>query len=106
MGLLKPGGQLRAAIRTEGAPLWKFGWKLITGWEFKRRYCLDYEVVMRSEHVNTWREVADVLNYFFQSVECSYLGLSRTLSIYQVYICREPDRTKCSDYLNSNSSEV
>jgi SAM-dependent methyltransferase len=104
--LLKPGGQLRAAIPTEGGPLWKLGWKLTTGWEFKRRYGLDYEVIMQSEHVNTWREVADVLNYFFQSVECSYLGLSRTLSIYQVYICRDPDRTKCSDYLNSISSEV
>jgi hypothetical protein len=101
--LLRLGGQLRAAIPTEGGPLWKLGWKLTTGWEFKRRYSLDYEVIMRTEHVNTWKEVADVLNYFFHSVECSYLGLTRALSIYQVYICRDADRTKCSDYLNSNS---
>ena len=98
--LLKPDGHLRAAIPTEGGPLWKLGWKLTTGWEFKRRYGLDYEVIMRTEHVNTWTEVAEVLNYFFQNVECSYLGLSRTVSFYQVYICREPDRTKCSDYLS------
>jgi SAM-dependent methyltransferase len=99
--LLKQGGPLRAAIPTEGGPLWKLGWTLTTGWEFKRRYGLDYEVIMRTEHVNTWREVADVLNYFFQSVECSYLGLSRALSVYQVYICRDPDPTRCSDYLKS-----
>lgn len=97
--LLKPDGQLRAAIPTEGGPLWKLGWKLTTGWEFKRRYGLDYEVIMRVEHVNTWREVADVLNYFFQSVKCSYLGLSRALSVYQVYICRDPDLKKCSNYI-------
>jgi SAM-dependent methyltransferase len=97
--LLKPGGELRAAIPAEGGPLWELGWKLTTGWEFKRRYGLDYGVIMRAEHVNTWREVADVLNYFFQSVKFSYLGLSRALSVYQVYICRDPDRTKCSEYL-------
>lgn len=97
--LLKPGGQLRAAIPTEGGPLWKLGWKLTTGREFKRRYGLDYEVIMRAEHVNTWREVADVLNYFFQSVDFSYLGFSQALSVYQVYICRDPDSKKCSDYL-------
>src|ERR1041385_2052330 len=77
--LLRPGGQLRAAIPTEGGPLWSLGWKLTTGREFKRRYGLDYEVIMRAEHVNTWREVADVLNYFFQSVKFSYLGFSRAL---------------------------
>jgi len=96
--LLKPGGQLRAAIPAEGGPLWKLGWKLTTGFEFKRRYGLDYEVIMRSEHVNTWREVADVLNYFFRRVEFSYLGLSRDLSFYQVYICRDPDLKKCSEF--------
>jgi SAM-dependent methyltransferase len=96
--LLKPGGQLRAAIPTEGGPLWKLGWTLTTGWEFKRRYGLDYELIMRAEHVNTWREVADVLNYFFQSVEYSYLGLSRALSVYQVYLCRDPDLTRCSGF--------
>ena len=93
--LLKPGGQLRAAIPSEGGPLWKLGWKLTTGLEFKRRYGLDYEVIMRREHVNTWREVADVLSYFFQKVEFSYLGLSRSLSFYQVYVCREPDLRRC-----------
>jgi len=96
--LLKPGGQLRAAIPAEGGPLWKLGWMLTTGREFKRRYGLEYELIMRSEHVNTWNEVADVLNYFFQRVEFSFLGLSRALSFYQVYICRDPDRAKCLEY--------
>lgn len=97
--LLKADGQLRAAIPTEGGPLWSLGWKLTTGREFKRRYGLDYEVIMQAEHVNTWKEVADVLNYFFQSVEFSFLGLTHALSFYQVYICRDPNRTRCSDYL-------
>jgi hypothetical protein len=102
--LLKPGGQLRAAIPTEGGPVWKLGWKLTTGFEFKRRHGLDYEVIMRAEHVNTWREVADVLNYFFQSVRCSYLGLSQALSVYQVYVCRDPDLARCSDYVSSQGN--
>ena len=99
--LLKPGGQLRAAIPAEGGQLWKLGWKLTTGLEFKRRYGLDYEVIMQSEHVNNWREVADVLNYFFQRVEFTYLGLTRTLSFYQVYVCCNPDTAKCLDYRQS-----
>src|ERR1041385_5063291 len=99
--LLKPGGALRAAIPAEGGPLWKLGWKLTTGWEFKRRYGLDYEVIMRAEHVNNWKEVAGVLNYFFQRVEFSALGLTRALSVYQVYICRDPDMAKCLDYARS-----
>ncbi len=97
--LLKPGGELRAAIPSEGGPLWKLGWQLTTGWEFKRRYGLNYELMMRAEHVNTWREVADVLSYFFQRVEFTSLGLTRSLSFYQVYICRNPDLAKCSHYL-------
>jgi SAM-dependent methyltransferase len=96
--LLKPDGQLRAAIPAEGGPLWKLGWQLTTGWEFKRRYGLDYEVMMRAEHVNTWKEVADVLNYFFRRVEVSYLGITRSLSFYQVYLCRDPDRARCLEY--------
>jgi SAM-dependent methyltransferase len=96
--LLKPGGQLRAAIPAEGGPLWKLGWKLTTGWEFKRRYGLDYELIMLSEHVNTWREVADVLNYFFRRVDVTYLGLTRNLSFYQVYICQDPNRAKCLEF--------
>ena len=88
--LLKPGGELRAAIPSEGGPLWTLGWKLTTGWEFQRRYGLDYEVIMRAEHVNTWKEVAEVLSYFFKRVEVSYLGLSRALSFYQIYICSDP----------------
>ena len=102
--LLKPNGQLRAAIPAEGGPFWKLGWMLTTGWEFKRRYGLDYEVIMRAEHVNTWKEVADVLNYFFKRVEFSCLGLSRALSFYQAYICRDPDRPKCSEYIHTNTN--
>jgi len=103
--LLNPGGVLRAAIPAEGGPLWTLGWKLTTGFEFKRRYGLDYGVIMRSEHVNTWQEVADVLNYFFRRVEFTYLGLTRTLSFYQVYICCDPDRTKCLDYTDVNQRQ-
>lgn len=102
--LLQPGGALRAAIPTEGGPLWKLGWKLTTGWEFKRRYGLDYEVIMRSEHVNNWKEVAEVLHYFFKRVEFTSLGLTRALSVYQVYICRDPDVAKCLEYVKEGDT--
>lgn len=104
--LLQPGGVLRAAIPAEGGPLWKLGWKLTTGFEFKRRYGLDYEVIMRSEHVNNWKEVAAVLNYFFRRVEFTSLGLTRALSVYQVYLCRDPDLVKCSDSVLNSGSKV
>jgi hypothetical protein len=88
--LLKPKtGQLRVAIPNEGTLWWKLG-TLITGFEFHRKYGLDYQVFMRHEHVNTADEIEAVLRAFFSEVECSVFGLSKRWAFYRFYICRRP----------------
>jgi hypothetical protein len=97
--LLNEGGQVRCGIPSEGTILWKMGYTFTTGLEFKRKHGLDYEVLMRHEHVNTAREIEDVLRYFFTNVKGSVFGIARSLSLYQFYSCSSPHRERCSEYL-------
>jgi len=87
--LLKPGGHLRVAIPNEGTFMWKLGAK-VTGYEFQKKYGLDYQVLMRYEHVNTADDVEAVLRYFFGSVECSVFGIAKGLAFYRFYDCAFP----------------
>jgi SAM-dependent methyltransferase len=96
--LLAPGGVLRAAIPSEGTFLWTLGWKLTTGLEFRLRYGLDYGLLMKHEHVNTAREIEEVLRYFFEDVECSCFGLARSISLYQFFVCARPRTERCREY--------
>lgn len=93
--LLKPGGQLRIAIPSEGTWLWTLGWKLTTGLEFRLRHGLDYGVLMRHEHINTAREIELLLNYFFDSIEAKTFGPCRSFSLYQFFSCSAPDIACC-----------
>jgi hypothetical protein len=97
--LLKSDGRLRLAIPSEGTVLWKLGWKCVTGLEFKLRRGLDYGVLMRHEHVNTAREIEEILSYFFSSVRCTTLGPSKALSFYQFFRCADPRIDRCSGHL-------
>jgi len=97
--LLLDGGQFRAGIPSEGTVLWRLGWKCTTALAFRRRYDLDYEVLMNYEHVNTAREIEDVLRHFFSDVRGSSFGLARSLSLYQFYACTNPRRDECRNYL-------
>jgi hypothetical protein len=99
--LLTAGGQLRAGIPSEGTLLWRLGYTFTTGLEFKRKYNLNYEVLMKHEHVNTAREIEDVLRYFFTEIKSSVFGVAKSLSFYQFYACAKPDAAKCLTYLNS-----
>jgi len=102
--LLAEGGQFRSGIPSEGTVLWRLGWKSTTALAFKRRYNLDYEVLMKHEHVNSAKEIEDVLRYFFAEVRGRVFGLARSLSFYQFYACAQPRREKCRAYLEGNAS--
>lgn len=104
--LLENGGSLRVAIPSEGTILWKLGYTLTTGAEFRKRYGLDYEVLMRHEHVNTAREIEDVLRCFFANVAFSCFGVARPLSVYQFFACSFPRRQRCVEYLKQNNSVI
>ena len=93
--LLERGGEFRAAIPSEGTFLWKLGWRLTTGVEFWLKHRLDYGKLMRHEHVNDAREIAQVLEYCFANVQRRDLGPGRRLSLYQFFACSDPILTRC-----------
>jgi len=80
-------GHLRVAIPNEGTLLWKLGTKF-TGFEFRKKYGLDYQVLMQYEHINSAREIEQVLKYFFRNVRRSVFGLSKTLRFTGFMIVR------------------
>jgi len=93
---LEPNGVFRAAIPSEGTLLWELGWRLTTGLEFRLKHGLDYGELLRHEHVNTAREIEEVLEYCFEHVERRVFGLSRGLSLYQAFVCTKPARSRCA----------
>lgn len=97
--LLNEGGTLRCAIPSEGTIMWRLGYTLTTGLEFRRKHGLDYEVLMRHEHVNTAREIEDVISYFFERKSCSVFGVARAISFYQYFVCTQPRIDRCERYL-------
>ncbi len=99
--LLKEGGTLRVSIPNEGTFLWKLGWKLTTGIEFRHKYGLDYGLLMAHEHVNTAKEIEYVLSHFYSKVKCSCFGLNRKIAFYLFYECSEPKTEVATTYLNA-----
>jgi hypothetical protein len=90
-------GHLRVAIPNEGTIMWKLGTK-VTGFEFRKKYGLDYQVLMKYEHVNTAEEIEQVLNYFFEKTECSVFGISKGFAFYRFYDCSKPYMEKVNNY--------
>jgi hypothetical protein len=96
--LLSKNGVFRASIPSEGTFLWTLGWKLTTGLEFKLKYGLDYGLLMKHEHVNTADEIESVLKYFFSEVRCKVFGLTKSISLYRYYECRNPVIDRCTEF--------
>lgn len=88
--LIKSSGILSIAIPNEGRFLWKFSYTNTTGREFKKRFNLDYEVMMRHEHINTADEIEMLLRYYYRDVKCSMFGVGKTFSLYRHYVCKNP----------------
>jgi hypothetical protein len=88
--LLTPDGVFRAAIPAEGGLLWRLGWSLTTGLEFRLRHGLDYGELMRHEHVNTAAEIEALVKTLFAEVQIKSFGLGRQLSLYRFIAARRP----------------
>ena len=97
--LLVENGSLRVAIPNEGTLLWKLGYSLTNGIEFKIRYKLDYQKIMQHEHVNTAGQIEEVLKYFFSLNQCRVMGVSRQFAFYRFYDCRAPIIDRCRSFL-------
>jgi len=100
--LLNESGIMCASIPNEGRFLWKLGYKLTTGLEFKRKYKLDYEVIMRYEHVNTADEIETILKFFYKKVQRKLFGINKTFAFYRYYECSEPLIDKANQFLKLN----
>jgi hypothetical protein len=101
--LLNANGTLRTSIPNEGTFLWKLGWKMTTGLEFKLKHGLDYGVLMKYEHVNTADEIESVIRYFYEDNRVSYFGLGKRLSLYRYYESSKPRKDKAIEYLESQN---
>jgi hypothetical protein len=101
--LLKNNGMLRVGIPSEGTFLWALSWQLTTGLEFRLKYGLSYGLLMKHKHVNTAREVEDVLCYFFNEINYKVCGISKSISLYQFYVCSSPSEKRCVEYLEEAS---
>jgi len=88
--LLEEDGVFLAAIPSEGGMLWRLGWSLTTGLEFRLRYRLDYGVLMRHEHVNTAKEIERLIRCLFGDVRVRSLGLGVQFSFYRFIEARNP----------------
>jgi hypothetical protein len=102
--LLAEGGTFRAGIPSEGTILWRLGWQMTTALDFRARYNLDYKVLMQYEHVNTAREIEEVLRHFFKETRCSVFGVASAFSFYQFFACAKPDMARCRGYLESHGT--
>lgn len=96
--LLDKNGTLRVAIPNEGAFIWKLGWKLTTGIEYKLKYGLDYSLLMKHEHVNTATEIEDILRFFYKDVKGSYSTFLKPFSFYCFFTCSSPDAHNLQQY--------
>ena len=99
--LLNNSGVLRVGMPTEGGFLWKLGYTITTGAEFRLKYGLKYSVLMKHEHVSTADEIEEILKYFFEDVTCFFLGFSKNISFYRFYTCALPNKNKASKYLEA-----
>ncbi|MDZ4376412.1 MAG: hypothetical protein U1C74_33930 [Phenylobacterium sp.] len=88
--LMEPGGSFRAAIPSEGGLLWRLGWTLTTGLEFRMRHGLDYGELMAHEHVNDAAEIEALIRALFETVAVRTFGLGRQLSLYRFVAARNP----------------
>lgn len=96
---LAAGGVFRAAIPSEGGFLWRMGWTLTTGLEFRLRHGLDYGVLMRHEHVNTAAEIETLLAALFEEVTIRSFGVGRQFSLYRFLAARRPRLDVAQDWL-------
>jgi hypothetical protein len=96
--LLAGGGRLCFSIPNEGTILWKLGYALTTGIEFRIKYGLDYSVIMNNEHVNMAREIREIAEYFYKSVNTRCFGFNSRLALYQYCECGSPFLERCKHY--------
>lgn len=97
---LRDNGRFCAGVPSEGGWLWKMAWKYGTGPGFTKRTGLNYEKLMRYEHVNTVDEIEECIRYFFGNVTMERFPLpAKSLSLYSFFMASHPNKERCKKFL-------
>ena len=100
--LLNDGGVFRAGIPSEGGLIWGLSWRLI-GLDLFMRTGHNWAEHMHHEHVNTASEIISVVGYFFDHVIVRRFPLqSHHLSFYAAIDASQPNKARCSAYLEQH----
>ena len=103
---LRENGRFCAGVPSEGGWLWKMAWKYGTGPGFTKRTGLDYEKLMRHEHVNTVDEIEECVRYFFDEVTRERFPLpAKSFSLYSFFIATRPNRKRCESFLEKSCKQ-
>lgn len=98
--LLNAHGQFQASIPNQGGLAWYLTYNLTTGLSYYLRNKLNYNILMRYEHVNTCTEIEEIVKFFFSNVTVVRYPLPfMNLSWYSYIDARNPDRDKCMAYI-------
>lgn len=84
--LLEPGGVFQAGVPCEGGLAWGAAWRMVTAPLFYLRTGLDYSVIMRHEHVNSYKEIVNIANNFFSVVTAAFFPLPFFHGAFYAYI--------------------
>jgi SAM-dependent methyltransferase len=98
--LLKEGGCFRASVPSQGGFLWRLSYTLTTGIEFRLKYGLDYNVIMKHEHLNNVDEIEQVIEYFFKNVKKKRFGIGKHFSFYTFFEGKDADIGSSREYLD------
>jgi len=97
---LNKNGVFQVAIPNEGTIMWRMG-TMYTGRAFKKKYGLNYQVLMQHEHINTAKEIEIILHYFFEEVKRKVYGINKTFAFYRYYECRKPRKKTSLSFLKN-----
>jgi hypothetical protein len=74
---------------------------LTTGIEFRLLYGLNYEVLMRHEHINSAAEIEEIAHYFFKDIRRKVFGIHSKIAFYRFYECKTPNLERAIEYLQN-----
>jgi SAM-dependent methyltransferase len=71
--VLKPGGKLLVGLPAEGGLLYELGRQLTSKRYMERKYGINYDVIVRWEHWNTFKEVVGMVRSQFDILESRFM---------------------------------
>jgi len=97
---LKDNGIFQSSYPSEGGFLWYLGSRYVSGLNFFLKYRLNFDTLLRFEHVNTAKEIEDVVGIFFKKVKVVRFPFNLLHGSLFCYIeASEVDKKKCEEII-------